>query len=85
MPIVRLPIEKLEIDQILLRRVEGAEQPYSLQVSLVGFDANGAPVHQLVDALTLDADQAKSMTLDTLMQWLTGRVVDRLRQAYAEQ
>jgi len=84
MPIVRLPIDKLEIDQILLRRVEGAEHPYSVQVSLVGYDANGAPVHQLVEALNLDAGQVKSMTLDTLLQWLTGRVVDRLRQAYGD-
>jgi hypothetical protein len=83
MPIVRLPIERLEIDQILVRRSEDAERPYTLQVSLVGYDADGAPVHQLLEALTLEAAQAKTMTLHALVQWLTGRVAERLRGAYS--
>jgi hypothetical protein len=83
MPIVRLPIEKLEIDHLLVRRAEGAQEAYSLQVSLVGFDASGAPVHQLVDALTLTTEQAKTMTLAALAEWLIARVADRLRSAYA--
>ena len=82
MPIVRLPIERLEIDQILVRRAEGEEHAYTLQVSLVGYDAGGAPVHQMLDALPLEVERAKSMTLHALMEWLIGRVTERLRAAY---
>jgi hypothetical protein len=73
----------LEIDQILVRRAEDGDHPYTLQVSLVGYDAGGAPVHQMLEALTLDAAQAKTMTLHALAQWLVGRVAERLRGAYA--